>query len=313
ATVSQPPVSTAVNDNELSSLYGKTSSGKVFVVPKTADMLTALFFTTRSRTLFTKFTLLLIGLETQSRKSYIVKALMRGGWLDEKYARGKWIRRELSVTMGPDYNFDAVPPEFNAWLLFRELVNLILANDFVCYIMFALSYFQARSDWAWWENLLRCVVAGLLIAFNVAVKLDAHRVVKDFAWYWGDFFFLVEQTLTFDGVFELAPHPMYSLGYAGYYGVALLTASSTVFYVSLMVHAAQFIFLVLVENPHIEKTYPSDAAPPALHPSEIHNTHHPRNLTLFERPDLHRAAGFFGVVVVGYGILLPLLCIYKRS
>ena len=44
---------------------------------------------------------------------------------------------------------------------------------------------------------------------------------------------------------------MYSVGYAGYYGLSLIVGSYAVLFVSLAAHAAQFAFLIGFENPRM--------------------------------------------------------------
>ena len=166
-----------------------------------------------------------------------------------------WIKRELETKIPQDYSFDNAPIEYNTWLVFRRLVDLILMCDFTSYCLFAIACGHQPVGESILMTVLRWSAGIVLVLFNLWVKLDAHRVVKDYAWYWGDFFYLIDQELTFDGVFEMAPHPMYSVGYAGYYGISLMAASYKVLFISIIAHAAQFAFLVLVENPHIDKTY----------------------------------------------------------
>ena len=166
-----------------------------------------------------------------------------------------FMKREMEVKIPKNYSFDTAPIEYNTWLLFRRFVDIILMCDFVSYCLFAMANGSTPASESAPMTVLRWGLGCLLFGFNLWVKLDAHRVVKDYAWYWGDFFFLVDQELTFDGVFEMAPHPMYSVGYAGYYGISLMAASYNVLIISIVAHAAQFAFLTWVENPHIEKIY----------------------------------------------------------
>ncbi|TVY82468.1 Phosphatidylethanolamine N-methyltransferase, partial [Lachnellula suecica] len=167
----------------------------------------------------------------------------------------KLIKRELETKIPEDYKFEEAPLEYNTWLVFRRVVDLILMCDFTSYCLFAIACGGRPVGESLAMSIARWATGILLVGFNLWVKLDAHRVVKDYAWYWGDFFYLIDQELTFDGVFEMAPHPMYSVGYAGYYGISMMAASYNVLFISIVAHAAQFAFLVYVENPHIEKTY----------------------------------------------------------
>ena len=191
-----------------------------------------------------------------------------------------FLKREFETKIPRDYDMKAAPLEYNTWLLFRRLVDLILLCDFISYICFAIACTNFPDE-SWFVFIVRWAAGVGLFLFNLWVKLDAHRVVKDYAWYWGDFFFLIDQELTFDGVFEMAPHPMYSIGYAGFYGISLMAASYNVLYISIIAHAMQFAFLTFVESPHIERTYNS---PP---PRRLLNT--PPHTATGERPPPARA------------------------
>lgn len=174
------------------------------------------------------------------------------------------LKYEIGSQMGKTYDIDEYPIEFNTWLIFRRFVDLILMSDFVNFVgLFMVCFID--NDYESinldqqnnWLVYLRVVTGITLIIFNYWVKVNAHNTIKDYAWYWGDFFFrqINNEDLIFDGVFEMVPHPMYSVGYIGYYGFALIAKSYTVLIFACFGHFLQMIFLHFIENPHIDKIY----------------------------------------------------------
>jgi phosphatidylethanolamine N-methyltransferase len=228
------------------------------------------------------------------------------------------IKRELEIKMPKDYVFEEAPIEYNTWLVFRRFVDLILMCDFVSYCLFAIACAGRPEGEGAAMTLARWTAGWSLVGFNLWVKLDAHRVVKDYAWYWGDFFYLIDQELTFDGVFEMAPHPMYSVGYAGYYGISMLAASYNVLFISIVAHAAQFAFLVFVENPHIDKTYnPPPPRRSMLEEANAYGSDHANeshaqpssmhNLMGIKNIDLFRITDFSVILLLVYVLLFTML------
>jgi phosphatidylethanolamine N-methyltransferase len=76
-------------------------------------------------------------LRRQSEKRWIMRKLREWGWLDvgdesekpknEGEAWARWWKKELEMKLGKEgYKWNEVPDEFNAWLMFRQLVDVIL-------------------------------------------------------------------------------------------------------------------------------------------------------------------------------------------
>ena len=96
----------------------------------------------------------------------------------------KFVKNELETKIPKDYKVEDAPLEYNTWLVFRRVVDLVLMCDFVSYSLLAISLGLDERPMREPVVLtaLRWTSGSAMILFNLWVKLDAHRVVKDFAW-----------------------------------------------------------------------------------------------------------------------------------
>jgi phosphatidylethanolamine N-methyltransferase len=177
------------------------------------------------------------------------------------------------------------PAEFNAWVLNTQIVNVILPNDVFAFCIFAFreanfSIAKCGSIGNYLSNsetsrmmmafvpqsimtdttcyifyTLVYIVAFLLIGSSLYAKVLSHKVIGYYAWFWGDFFFRIDKKLTFDGIFNMFPHPMYTVGYAWMYGMSMLAGSFQVLGLTMFSHCLQIGFLAYCEEPHIVRTY----------------------------------------------------------
>lgn len=131
----------------------------------------------------------------------------------------------------------------------------------------------------------------------------------------------------------MAPHPMYSVGYIGYYGISLICASYTVLFVSIFAHLFQMLFLVLVETPHIEKTYNPPSIPkrqPMIHESldedattffksylnnnsNMYTHYFRKDLIVFKNFDLFQSSDLTSGIVMVYAAITPFLMSGKKG
>ncbi|KAF3987775.1 hypothetical protein FT663_03680 [Candidozyma haemuli var. vulneris] len=342
---------------------GITFRGETFAVPETHDMVKTLFDPTVRKSVCEVIILVLLAsnglvfllpsadaqikafialyvfwrfcynfgigylLNQQSNRFRLVEWARKYRVFDKENKSGlaNFVRLEIRSQMGAEYDICGFPVDFNTWLIFRKVVDLILMSDFTTFVCLVVACclkddYQFLHGQPVWAVSSRIVVGVSLILFNLWVKINAHNTIKDYAWYWGDFFFrqINNEDLIFDGVFEMFPHPMYSVGYIGYYGFALIAKSYTVLVVALFGHFLQMVFLHFIENPHIDKIYGPSANENSLSQlisyKDLANFDNAKPLVGLANFNLLRASDVINLInCVTYSAFIPILASLSAS
>jgi len=140
------------------------------------------------------------------------------------------------------------------WRTFRRVASLAMEYDaasFVALVLVTAGSLEPAVPVAW----VRAFAVGL-VALGAGCKLWAARTLGPGAYYWRDFFERPEvggHRAT--GPYRLFRNPMYTVGYAHAYGLALFFLSWPGLLAAVFDQAAILAFHGAVERPHVRATY----------------------------------------------------------
>jgi protein-S-isoprenylcysteine O-methyltransferase Ste14 len=141
-----------------------------------------------------------------------------------------------------------------AFTQFRSVASVLMENDafsFGALVLVTLESFDPLLP------ALGVRAIGLaLIALGVGTKAWAARTLGAKAYYWHDFFVPPETSAgRAVGPYRWLRNPMYTVGYAHAYGVALFFLSWPGLLAALFDQAAMLAFHGLIERPHVNELY----------------------------------------------------------
>jgi protein-S-isoprenylcysteine O-methyltransferase Ste14 len=140
------------------------------------------------------------------------------------------------------------------FLRFRRTASALMSNDAASFV--ALALLSAGSFRPTLPMPAVLAIAAALVALGIGVKAWAARTLPAGAYYWRDFFVRPEPgPARSTGPYRFLADPMYGVGYAHVYGLALGLLSWPGLLAALFDQGAILAFHALVERPHARSLY----------------------------------------------------------
>lgn len=139
---------------------------------------------------------------------------------------------------------------------FREPTAIIMNNYGVSLVILAVvtrgTMPTLVGDWLHWA------VGGALIAIGYGIKTWARRTIGE-GYYWVDFFVPPDHVEhSTEGPYRWFSNPMYTVGYAHAYGLAIALASWHALAAAFFMQGSILAFWWLIERAHYKEVYSSD-------------------------------------------------------
>lgn len=144
---------------------------------------------------------------------------------------------------------------------FRRVAARVMTNDGVAFVAACVAGWGTLPT----LGIPRAALAAagvVLVALGVGTKLWARATLGAEAYYWANFFTDAPEVIPArTGPYRVLKNPMYTVGYAHTYGLALVTASVPGLIAALFDQAAILAFHRLVEKPHFDRNRAVGAGP----------------------------------------------------
>lgn len=139
---------------------------------------------------------------------------------------------------------------------FREPTAVIMNNYGVSLVVLAVvtrgTLDLPVADWLFWS------VGGLLVAVGYGIKHWARRTIGD-GYYWIDFFAPPDELEhSAEGPYRWFSNPMYTIGYAHAYGVAIALGSLHALLAAGFMQLSILVFWWVVERAHYREVYATE-------------------------------------------------------